>query len=175
MKISDMPEFRDKSHVLTFDQDAKISEAVDAMAKKNYGAVLVTKNDKLCGIFTERDLLTRVGAGRINIEKIPLKDVMSTKLKTAKINDDVSSSLRRMSQGRFRHMPVVDEKGDLQGLLSQGDFVAFTMSDAIHRAGESAKAGITEGYGTPFSILAAIFVYTIALLVVISALGHYMG
>lgn len=100
---------------------------------------------------------------------------MSTKLKTAKIDDDVSSCLRRMSQGRFRHMPVVDEKGNLQGLLSQGDFVAFTMSDAIHRAGESAKAGITEGYGTPFSILAAILVYTIALLVVVSALGHYMG
>lgn len=52
MRINDMPEFRDKSHVLTFDQDVKISEAVDAMAKKNYGAVLVTKNDKLSGIFT---------------------------------------------------------------------------------------------------------------------------
>ena len=174
MRISDMPEFRDKTQVLTFDHTAMISEAVDAMAKKNYGAVLITKDSKLTGIFTERDLLRRVAAGRIDIEKTPLKDVMSTNLRTAKINDEVSGSLRRMSQGRFRHMPVVDENGELKGLLSQGDFVAFTMSDAIYRAGVFAKAEIDDGHGTPFTMLLAIFAYTIGLIIVMSAIGHLM-
>ncbi len=169
MLISDMPEFKDKSQVMTFEKNVLVATAVDAMAEKNYGAILVTDNGRLCGVFTERDLLRRIAASRIDISKTHLADVMTTNIKTARIDDKVSDCLRRMSQGRFRHMPIVDEHGNLKGLLSQGDFVAFTMSDAIYRAGMSAKAGITGGSGAPITILAAILVYTLGLLFIISA------
>lgn len=171
MLISDMPEFKDKTQVMTFDKSTLIGAAVDSMAEKNYGAILVTDQGKLCGVFTERDLLRRVAASRLDIDKIKLADVMTSNMKTAKINDQVSDCLRRMSQGRFRHMPIVDEQGNLKGMLSQGDFVAYTMSDAIYRAGMSAKAGIATGGTTPFSILAAILVYTLGLLFILSAFG----
>ena len=88
---------------------------------------------------------------------------MTSDVKTAHPNDKVVDSMRRMSQGRFRHLPVIDDKGELVGLLSQGDFVALTMSDAWNRFAETAKAGIFNNY-QPFLILVGIAIYTIVLL-----------
>lgn len=172
MRISDMAEFKDKAQVMTFTPDTSVHEAIDAMAEKNYGAVVVLDGTKVAGIFTERDLLRRVAAGRMDIEATKISDVMTSNVRTAKIDDKVSDSLRRMSQGRFRHMPVIDDEGKLMGMLSQGDFVAFTMSDAIYRASITAKAGIYEGNSTPFSLLAAILIYTLVLLFSISAFNY---
>lgn len=175
MRIIDMPEFKDKSQVLSFDEDTKLSDAIQKMADKNYGACLVTKNDKLTGIFTERDLLRKVAPEFIDTKKTTLKDVMTKSLKTAQITDEVADCLRRMSQGRFRHMPVVDEKKNILGMLSQGDFVAFTMSDIMERMRKSAQAEVAAGRGTPFSIMLAITVYTLGLLFIVSALNHWFG
>lgn len=171
MRIMDMPEFRDKSQVLTYDIAVSVCDAVDSMAENNYGAVLVTENGKLAGIFTERDLLRRVAASRLDLSTIKLSDVMSSDLKTARADDDVADCLRRMSQGRFRHMPVVNESGDILGMLSQGDFVALTLSDALYRASESAKAGIFGGKATPTYIVLAVMVYTLLLLALLSMFG----
>lgn len=175
MRIIDMPEFKDKSEVLTFDSETPVCDAVDAMAKRNYGAVLVTSKKKLAGIFTERDLLRRIAMDRRDITKVKLKEVMTANVKTAKADDRVADTMRRMSQGRFRHMPVVDEKGNVTGMLSQGDFVAYTMPQIIHRLGATAKEEIEAGNSTPFSILIAIVVYTLGLLFVVSAIGFWTG
>lgn len=172
MRISEMPEFKDKTEVSHFNIDAKLSDAIEHMATNNYGAVLVMENNKLKGIFTERDLLRRVAAKGVNIKTAKLKDYMTTKIKTAQIDDRVHDCLRRMSQGRFRHMPVVDEQGNLKGMLSQGDFVAFTMSDIIARAATSAKAATGAGRTTPISIIFAMIIYTLALLFTIGAMQH---
>lgn len=175
MKLSDMPEFRDKQHVLSFDQSDSVETAVTKMAELNYGAVVVTKNGKLTGIFTERDILRRVVAKGLDIKKTALKDVMSTELKTARTNDLIADCLRRMSQGRFRHMPVIDESDEVIGMLSQGDFVAFTMSDIVRRLSNAASASVHAGHSTPWSMLTAILVYTLALLFVTSGLQHWFG
>lgn len=175
MRISDMPEFRDKSDVLTFKPTDTLATAIAAMSKKNYGAVLITDKDKLVGIFTERDLLRRVAAENMDLKKTKLQDVMTKKLKTAKIDDNVTDSLRRMSQGRFRHMPVIDENDKIMGMLSQGDFVAYTLSDLIYRAGVSAKANVDAGNSTPISILLAVLVYTIMIVILFSAVEHWGG
>ena len=173
--ISDMPEFIDKSQVLTFDETDTIEAAVKEMAKRNYGAVLVTKKGKLAGVFTERDLLRRVAAEGLDMKKKKLKDVMSQNVRTAKMSDQIADCLRRMSQGRFRHLPVVDEKGNLKGLLSQGDFVAYTMTELLSRVSGAAKADIQAGNFTPFSIMLAIFIYTLALLFLISGFDFWFG
>ena len=169
MKIIDMPEFRDKSQVLSLDKSTKLAEAIDAMCAQSVGSVLVTdQKGHLVGIFTERDMLRRVAGGRLDIAKLKLEDVMTKDVKTAHPDDKILDSMRRMSQGRFRHLPVIDDKGDVVGLLSQGDFVALTMSDAWHRFTETAKAGIFSNY-QPFLILLGVAIYTIVL---ISFLNH---
>jgi len=167
MKISDMPEFKDKSEVLTFTETTSLSDAIAGMAEKNYGAALVTKKEKLAGIFTERDVLRKVAGRGLDTKKEKIKDYMTTDIKTASTEDKVTDCLRRMSQGRFRHMPVVDEKGKLLGMLSQGDFVAFTMSDILSRFTKTSKAEISAGRSTPLAIAASILVYTLALIVIV--------
>lgn len=163
MRITDMPEFKDKNEVLSMDKNDNLCDAVDAMCKARVGSVLITDKGKLVGIFTERDLLRRVAGCRLELDKIKLSEVMTSDVKTAHPNDKVVDSMRRMSQGRFRHLPVIDDKGELVGLLSQGDFVALTMSDAWNRFAETAKAGIFNNY-QPFLILVGIAIYTIVLL-----------
>lgn len=176
MRIIDMPEFKDKQNVLSFETTTPLKDAVNEMAEKNYGACLVTTKGKLSGIFTERDILRKVVSGKgVDLKKAKLKDVMTTNPKTARENDKVADCMRRMSQGRFRHMPVVDDKGKILGMLSQGDFVAFTMSDVVARLGSSAKANVTAGRGTPVSIIIAMGVYTLMLLFLIAGAGHIFG
>lgn len=173
MRVQDMPEFKDKNHVLAFDETTILKDAIAEMAAKNYGACLVTRNDKLVGIFTERDLLRKVVPQGLDVKKKTLKDVMTKALKTAQVEDNVADCLRRMSQGRFRHMPIVDDKKNILGMLSQGDFVAFTMSDIMARFSTTAKANVAIGKSLPVSMVIAMMVYTLALLFIVSALMHW--
>jgi CBS domain-containing protein len=133
MKIADIPEFKDKKNVFHMAEDVPLQHVVEAMAQKNYGCVVVTRNKKVVGIFTERDLMRRVVAERKEVSKLSLGDVMTKDPHVAYLQDDVNDSMRRMSQGRFRHLPIIDEEQNLVGLLSQGDFVAYTWVDILNR------------------------------------------
>ena len=133
MKIRDIPEYHDKNEILMLDEKISVLDATKKMAEKNYGSTVVTRNGKLAGIFTERDLLTKIiGAGK-KPDDLQLKDVMTTQVKTATEDDDVSKCLRRMSQGRFRRMPILDKNGDITGFITQGDFVAITWPEILER------------------------------------------
>lgn len=133
MKIADIPEFKDKRNVFSLSEDVLLQDAVEIMADKNFGCVVITRDKKVVGIFSERDLMRRVVAKKLDPSKVALKDVMTKNPHVAYLNDDISNSMRRMSQGRFRHLPIIDEKENLVGLLSQGDFVAYTWFDLFNR------------------------------------------
>jgi len=76
MRIADMPEFKDKSQVLMFPETTKVLNAVEAMSEKNYGAILIVdKNEKLKGVFTERDLMRRVVAPGLDPKKTELSAI----------------------------------------------------------------------------------------------------
>lgn len=126
MKINDIPEFRDKKHVLTLGQETLVLDAVKKMVARNYGSVVIVEKKKIIGMFTERDLLKKVVALDLHPSEVKVKDVMTTDVKVATVDDDIVDCMRRMSQGRFRHLPIVDKKGELLGLLSQGDFATLT-------------------------------------------------
>lgn len=129
MRIIDVPEFKDKTDVLTMPETANLMDVVVKMVERNIGSVVVVRDSKVVGIFTERDLLTKVVGKRKNPEDLTLVDIMTKNPKTASLNDTVADSMRRMSQGHFRHLPVVDENKNLIGIISQGDFVAYTWYD----------------------------------------------
>lgn len=134
MRIIDIPEFKDKTNVLTFTEDEALAVVVETMAKKKIGSAVIVKGTKVIGIFTERDLLVKVAGERKNIADLKVKDVMTRKPNTAHMNDNVTDSMRRMSQGRFRHLPIIDDDKNLVGIISQGDFVAYTWFDLFNRA-----------------------------------------
>lgn len=139
MRIIDIPEFKDKTYVLTMPETTNLMEAVATMAEHNVGSVVVVKGTKVVGIFTERDLLTKVVGKKKKADELTLNDVMTRDPKIAHMNDTVADSMRRMSQGRFRHLPIVDDEKNLIGIVSQGDFVAYTWYDVFSKLANHTK------------------------------------
>lgn len=162
MKISELPEFRNRSKLLTLGAETSVLDASRAMAEKNYGSVVITDAaGKLEGIFTERDVLRRIVAKGVDPAATTLGEVMTRDVKTASIDDEVLACLRQMSNGRFRHLPLVDETGALQGMVSQGDFVAFTWPELMSRAATNTKALLFGSSSQVIILLGALLVYTL--------------
>ena len=141
MKIKDRPEFRRKSAVLTFRPGDPVSAAVTTMSERNYGAVIVVDDQrKPVGIATERDFMKRLLNEGRDPRETRLGDIMTTDLKIARAEDDLLDWLRQMSNDRFRHLPVVDDDGQLISIMSQGDFVSYTWPQLMARVKEQARA-----------------------------------
>ncbi len=164
MRITDIPEFKDKSSVLIFDETTPLQQIIEVMAQKNQGACLATQNGKLSGIFTERDLLRKVAATAIDPQSTTLKNVMTKNPKTAMPEDDVTDCLRRMTHGHFRHIPVVDDSKNILGMLSQEDFVSHSMGEVIERLRKITDARLEAGQGSRFNTVMTMIVYALVLL-----------
>jgi CBS domain-containing protein len=100
------------------ESDASVFEAVEAMARNRVGAIAVVDGGRLRGVFTERDLMLRVVAKRLDPESTPVGEVCTTKLITARPTMNGSEALRTMIERHIRHLPIVDERGLLVGMLS---------------------------------------------------------
>ncbi len=141
MKIKDRPEYARKGAVLTMPAELSVAEAAIAMSEKNYGAVVIVSDDKQpIGMVTERDFMRRLLAKGLDPVKTRLGDIMTTDLKVARPDDELLGWLRQMSNDRFRHVPVVDERGQVITMMSQGDFVSYTWPELMARMTEQAKA-----------------------------------
>lgn len=126
MSVKDI--LKDKaSSVLSIEEDRNVLEATQMMVGAKVGSLIVTFQGKLVGIFTERDLMRVVAKDHANVDKIKLKDVMTTQLTVAGPDEDVDDILNNMITKRFRHMPVLD--GDkIIGLISIGDAVKTKLT-----------------------------------------------
>jgi CBS domain-containing protein len=107
---------------LILPETATVKAACEQMRDRRAGSVLVTGADgALAGIFTGRDAVCRVVAAGKSSADTRLKDVMTTKPVTMPANLTAIDALRRMWDGGFRHVPLVD--GDqILGVVSRGDF-----------------------------------------------------
>jgi CBS domain-containing protein len=97
--------------------DVSIQKAVKMLYTRHVGSVIVTDSEKRCtGIFTERDAI-RVVAQKIPL-KTPLKKVMTKKVVTIPEDASFAEARRKMTSRSIRHLPVVNEKGKIVGLLT---------------------------------------------------------
>ena len=108
------------------EDDATVAEAVEMMRSEHAGCLLVTSGGRLVGIFTERDLLTRVLAKGRPLGT-PVKTVMTPGPVTVGPKDPVRTAIRRMQKGGYRHLPVVDEDGRPVGILSARRVVHYLV------------------------------------------------
>jgi len=108
-----------------------VAEAVAEMNRQRVGSVLVMEGARLCGIFTERDVLRRVVGASLDPTATRVADVMTDQLITIVPETTVEDALLVFTEKRCRHLPVVVD-GRLIGVLSSGD-VSRWMSD-VHRA-----------------------------------------
>jgi len=103
--------------------ESTIREAARYMIDHSVGSVLVMDGDTLKGIFTERDALRIFVATRRNPDHTQLSEVMTENLATLSPDDSPEDAERRMVDGNFRHMPVVDANGKVLGVVSQRDLL----------------------------------------------------
>ena len=101
---------------------ASVLEAAHMMNECRIGAVLIVEEDRLRGIFTERDVLCRVITTCRSPDETPLSEVMTADPRTASPRMSTTAALLMMRDGNFRHLPVVED-GQVMGIISMRDFI----------------------------------------------------
>jgi CBS domain-containing protein len=133
-------------HVWTVSPDTTVLAAIQMMADKNVGALLVTHTGKLIGILSERDYTRKVVLKGRSSKDTPVRDILSGRIIHVTPDHTVEECMRLMTEHRVRHLPVLD--GDqIAGVISIGDLVNCIIS-AQTSAINQLETYIT-GYPTP--------------------------
>lgn len=106
---------------------ASVADAVRVMNQHRIGSVVVLDHGHVAGMFTERDVLTRIVAAGRNPYVTPVHEVMTTDVITVAPNTTVAEVLERFTHRRCRHLPVLTQGGSLIGLISIGDISRWLM------------------------------------------------
>lgn len=103
-----------------------VAQTVDLMRREQVGCLLVVREAKLIGIFTERDLLSRVLAPGKSLDLL-IQDVMTPDPVTVEPTDSIRTAVKRMQSGNYRHLPVVDDANRPVGILSAKRIVHYLV------------------------------------------------
>lgn len=114
--------------ILSVDPDTIVYDAIELMCEKNVSAVVVLKNEKLAGIFTERDYARKlILKGKASKETL-ISEVMTEDLITVSPDSSIDECMQLMTNRFIRHLPVVEED-KLIGIISIGDVVRFIIEE----------------------------------------------
>lgn len=117
------------SDVLTIDPAATLAAAAKLLAERRIGAVLVTGVDgRLSGILSERDIVRVLAERGADVLHDRVDRVMTRKVVTCTEAETIAAIMERMTAGKFRHLPVVDQ-GRLVGVVSIGDVVKYRLHE----------------------------------------------
>jgi len=114
--------------VYAIQRDITVQEAAAYMASKHVGAIAVLEGTRLVGIFSERDVITRVIACGSNPEATKVEDVMTKDLVVAEADESCESCLWKMKQAACRHLPIVEEDR-LLGVISLRDLLMVEIDE----------------------------------------------
>ncbi len=133
------------SEVATIEQDATVVQAAEMMARKGIGALVVTEGTKAVGIFTERDLMSKVVAARRGYEDTKVRDVMTSPVVCCRRDTPLTECESVMMDKGIRHFPIVED-GRLLGLISARDLVAakVTAKDSTIKTLETSIEELNE-------------------------------
>jgi len=109
--------------------DTPVGQVAQTMADKSIGCVLIADRDNLVGIFSERDLLFRVGANFKEHQNRPIRDFMTLKPVRLGRQDSIAFAMNHMDAGGCRHIPICEE-GRLTGIISVRDIMSYLVSHA---------------------------------------------
>lgn len=121
-------------NVISISAGSTVENAVMLLKERRIGALAVTdQNGALCGILSERDIVRKLAETPGQTLPQVVKDLMTSSVKTCAPGEDLLSVLRTMTEGRFRHMPVVEDDC-LIGMVTIGDVVHFRLTQLEHEA-----------------------------------------
>ncbi len=129
MNVQQILAMKSSNAVESIEASVRVAEAAQILSSKRIGALLVHEGEnRVAGIVSERDIVRRLGETGSGCLDLPVSAIMTAEVVTATPGDSAVSVLERMTSGRFRHMPVVED-GELKGLISIGDVVKARMSE----------------------------------------------
>ena len=130
--------------VVTIAPGASVTEAVRLLAEKRIGALVVSPDGRrVAGILSERDIVRELGRRGVACLGETVDAVMTTKIVSCTPADSVHEIMQKMTDGRFRHMPVM-EGSTLIGLISIGDVVKARLSELAME--KDALEGMIKGF-----------------------------
>ena len=116
------------TEVVTIAPEASVFEALELMADKDIGAVVVTHNSRVIGIMSERDYARKVILHNKSSREIPVAQIMTARVVYVRPTQTVDECMALMTDKRIRHLPVLDGER-LIGVVSIGDLVRATISE----------------------------------------------
>ena len=130
--------------VYTVTPGTTVSQVSRQLSTRRIGSVLVIDRlDRLAGIVSERDIVNAIAAHGAPALELDASEVMTRHVVTCDPDDSIDHVMETMTQGRFRHLPVV-RHGELLGLVSIGDVVKARIAETQHEA-EALRAYIVAG------------------------------
>ncbi len=114
--------------VLAVQRTDSVFNAAKYMAAKNVGAVAVLDGTQLAGIFSERDIITRVVAKELDPKRVTVEQVMTKDIVVADVDESEESCLKKMKVANCRHLPVVSAE-TVVGLLSLRDLLMVELTE----------------------------------------------
>ncbi len=115
--------------VVTVKPGSKVQDAAKILADRRIGTVVISASgDTADGILSERDIVRELGKRGASCMGDQVDDLMTKKLVTCSVDDDAVAVLGQMTEGRFRHMPVITD-GKMVGLITLGDVVKARLSE----------------------------------------------
>ena len=132
MKIASLRNIKSFKENFAFGTETPISEIALALKDKKIGAVpIVDQDNKLLGIVSERDIVSKLVVEAKDADLTTAKEIMTSKIITAKLNDDINYTIDVMKNNNIRHMPVLDTNNRLTDFFSIRDFLRAEMQDNV--------------------------------------------
>jgi CBS domain-containing protein len=119
--------FHKTSSLWTIAPEATVYEAIQLMAEKNIGALLVMSGGKLTGIFTERDYTRKIALHGKNSRQTQVWEILPKEFVSVTTDDSVEECMKLMTESRVRHLPVMEGE-NVVGIISIGDLVNWIIS-----------------------------------------------
>ena len=114
--------------IFTISPNATVLEAIKIMADKGVGALVVAEDEKVVGIFSERDYTRKIALMERSSNNTLVSDIMTSKVISVSLNNSVEECLNLMTDRHLRHLPVLENE-KLVGFISIGDLVKAAMED----------------------------------------------
>ena len=127
--------------------ETSVRDAVRLMTQNRIGAVAVVKDERFCGIFTERDLMTRVVAEGLNPDSTAVQSVMTTVAEIAESDMSHGDALRIMVEKHVRHLPVLDRDRRVLGMLSIRNVLQHRVEDLSQQLDSVVSFFSADGIG----------------------------
>lgn len=110
---------------VTVGPNASVREVLRTLANRGIGCVMIVENERLVGIFSERDALLKLNTEAARLVDRPISEFMTRDPQSLPMDAKVAFAVHRMDQGSFRHVPIVDKEHRPVGVISARDILAY--------------------------------------------------